>query len=246
MRVKLQGEITVERLSEALQAALQELENVRPGSKIYGANLYLNLYDPYGLPFGLVDDSGDKFIIDLPAKPGELVKPALTAEAVQIRQEAIKEAARQAAEQEALRQERLEIIRRESQERKQQNEQREKQFQNLNAVTEHLVKTMPERFVHELNTTVQAVWEELKPVEPHGKRKGEPKPLPSFHIKDGFLELSTKSWKQAKIIRNPVGTRSNSEIVPIWRHDAWIEAVRRINHLMEDLSKATVNGEAVT
>ncbi len=41
MRIKIKGEISAERLTEALQTAVEKYEAVRPGHKIYGANLYL-------------------------------------------------------------------------------------------------------------------------------------------------------------------------------------------------------------
>ena len=41
MRIKIKGEITAERLAEALHAAAEKYEAVRPGHKVYGANLYL-------------------------------------------------------------------------------------------------------------------------------------------------------------------------------------------------------------
>nr|WBU75824.1 hypothetical protein PGH06_25715 [Citrobacter braakii] len=39
MRIKIKGEITAERLAEALHAAAEKYEAVRPGHKVYGANL---------------------------------------------------------------------------------------------------------------------------------------------------------------------------------------------------------------
>lgn len=45
MRIKIKGEITAERLAEALHAAAEKYEAVRPGHKVYGANLYLTAFD---------------------------------------------------------------------------------------------------------------------------------------------------------------------------------------------------------
>lgn len=50
MRIKIKGEITAERLAEALHAAAEKYEAVRPGHKVYGANLYLTAFDADGLP----------------------------------------------------------------------------------------------------------------------------------------------------------------------------------------------------
>jgi len=92
MRIKIKGEITAERLAEALHAAAEKYEAVRPGHKVYGANLYLTAFDADGLPFDLVDHRGEPLSITIEAKSGELVKPALTAEGEAHRQKAKEEA----------------------------------------------------------------------------------------------------------------------------------------------------------
>ena len=91
MRIKIKGEITAERLTEALQKAFEKYETVRPGHKIYGANLYLNAFDTDGLPFDLINHRGDSLMITIEAKSGELVKPAITADGAQRRQQAEEE-----------------------------------------------------------------------------------------------------------------------------------------------------------
>ena len=79
LRIKIKGEITAERLAEALARSSRKYEAVRPGHKVYGANLYLTAFDADGLPFDLVDHRGEPLSITIEAKSGELVKPALTA-----------------------------------------------------------------------------------------------------------------------------------------------------------------------
>lgn len=68
MRVKIKGEITSERLAEAPQAATAQFEAVRPGCKVYGANLYLTAYDADGLPFDLADHRGEPLWINIAGK----------------------------------------------------------------------------------------------------------------------------------------------------------------------------------
>ncbi|MEB2694217.1 hypothetical protein QJQ08_00060 [Chlamydia suis] len=62
MRIKIKGEITAERLAEALHAAAEKSGAVRPG-RGYGANLYLTAFDADGLPFDLVDHRGEPLSI---------------------------------------------------------------------------------------------------------------------------------------------------------------------------------------
>ncbi|MDM4791797.1 OfxX fusion product [Pseudomonas aeruginosa] len=184
MRIKIKGEITAERLAEALHAAAEKYEAVRPGHKVYGANLYLTAFDADGLPFDLVDHRGEPLSITIEAKSGELVKPALTAEGEARRQKAKEEARRQAEEAEAEAQRRhrqtLDEYEQERQKRRKKEAEARKQFEDANAITAELLKTMPERFIDELNKTVQGVWDDLKPTETQGKKKGQPKALPVF------------------------------------------------------------------
>ena len=60
MRIKIKGEITAERLAEALHAAAEKYEAVRPGHKVYGANLYLTAFDVH------IPTHGDRSITFMP------------------------------------------------------------------------------------------------------------------------------------------------------------------------------------
>ncbi|GJA56429.1 hypothetical protein KAM348_38520 [Aeromonas caviae] len=159
MRIKIKGEITAERLAEALHAAAEKYEAVRPGHKVYGANLYLTAFDADGLPFDLVDHRGEPLSITIEAKSGELVKPALTAEGEARRQKAKEEARRQAEEAEAEAQRRhrqtLDEYEQERQKRRKKEAEARKQFEDANAITAELLKTMPERFIDELHILVE-------------------------------------------------------------------------------------------
>lgn len=245
MRIKIKGEITAERLAEALHKASEKYEAVRPGHKIYGANLYLTAFDADGLPFDLADHRGEPLAITIDAKSGELVKPALTAEGEQRRQQAKEEAKRLEAEAEAKAAEHhrktFDEYERERQKRREKEAQARQQFEDVNAITASLLETMPKRFVDELNKTVQGVWDDLKPVEPSGKKKGQPKPLPIFQIHAGGLVLAVDTWKNPRQLRNPICTLQQGEIAPLWMHDAWLEAMKRIVALLEELSESTAD-----
>ncbi len=249
MRIKIKGEITAERLAEALQKASEKYETVRPGHKIYGANLYLTAFDADGLPFDLADHRGEPLAITIGAKSGELVRPALTAEGEQRRQEAKEEAQRLEAEAEAKaaehRKKTLDEYERERQKRREKEEKRRekeaaarKQFEDANAITASLLETIPDRFINELNKTVQSVWNDLKPVEPSGKKKGQPKALPVFQLHAGGLVLAVDTWKSPRRVLNPICTLQHGEIAPFWMHDAWLEAMRRIVDLLDTLTAA--------
>ena len=113
-----------------------------------------------------------------------------------------------------------------------------KQFEDANAITAELLKTMPERFIDELNKTVQGVWDDLKPTETQGKKKGQPKALPVFSIHADGLVLSVETWKNPRRVLNPLCTLQHGEIAPFWMHEAWLEAMRRIVDLLDTLTAA--------
>lgn len=236
MRVKVKGEITPERLSEALLSAVSKYEAVRPGCKIYGANLYLTAFDVDGLPFDLTDHLGNSLSITIDAKSGELVRPALTADGELKRQEAKRKEAEAKAQQEATwakEEAKWESAR---QRRREQEALAKKQFDAVNRTTASLLESMPERLVDALNETVRGVWNDLQPIETQGKKKGQPKALPIFSIGTDGLSLFVETWKHPKRVLNPVCTFSHGETHPFWMHDAWAEATRRLITQLETLS----------
>ncbi len=239
MRIKLTGEITAERLAEALQQASDELEAARTGTKIYGANLYLTPFDADGLPFDLVDDHGKSVCITITAKTGELVKPALTADGERRRNQASEEVKRQTEDKEKRHQASMERVRQIQLESKRACARAKAKFEYLNELTAQFLKDTPEHFVGELNKTIQAVWDEFDPIEPHGKNKGQPKPRPSFDFQGDELILTSPTWRYPKPQLNPIGKLHLSELEPVWRNAAWFEVVKRIAVVMEELSKQT-------
>lgn len=251
MRIKIKGEITAERLAEALQAAAEKYEAVRPGHKVYGANLYLTAFDADGLSFDLANHSGEPHSITIEAKSCELVKPALTAEGEARRQKA-KEKANRQAEDEAMHrqtidkheQEWLKQHKQELQKRREMEAEERKHFDEANTVTAELLKNMPERFLDELNKTVQGVWNDLKPTEKQGKKKGQPKAMPVFSIHADGLMLSIETWMNPRRVLNPYCTINNGKLMPLWAHDAWHEAMVRMSDLMRTLLKERSSAEA--
>ena len=71
MRVKIEGEVSVERLFEAYQKACEAYGRVMPGFKLYGANLYLNAFNSDGIACELADDMGKPIVISLRLQKGD-------------------------------------------------------------------------------------------------------------------------------------------------------------------------------
>lgn len=233
MRVKIKGEITAERLAEALQKASEKYEAVRPGHKIYGANLYLTAFDADGLPFDLADHRGEPLSITIEAKSGELVKPALTAEGERKRMEAKSAAEREEAETKALLKQQEQKWREEAAKKQQERQKARQQFEWLNSVTTELLKNQPECFLQELNKAVQIAWDEYKPLAKMGTKKGQPLPMPSFSMHGGGLLLSVETWKNPRRVLNPICTIAHGEIEAFWKHEAWTLATNRIMDVLE-------------
>ena len=238
MRIKIKGEITAERLAEALHAAAEKYEAVRPGHKVYGANLYLTAFDADGLPFDLADHRGEPLSITIAAKSGELVKPSLTAEGEARRQKYKEEARKAEAEAQRRHRQALDEYEQERQKRLKKEAEARKQFEDANATTAELLKTMPERFIEELNGAVQAAWQKYQPITKQGAKKGQPLPLPTFSKHADGLLLSVENWKNPRRVLNPICTFQHGEITPLWAHDAWSEAMRRIVDLLDTLTAA--------
>lgn len=236
MRVKIQGQITAERLAAALEAVQARFDEVEEGFRFFGANLYLTAYAADGRPMDLVDHKGDTLMITIGVPSGELARPALTGAALERQEKAKADAAKAKAEEKAAQAEYWRKQNEEMEERRRQAEEREAAYQAYNTLTAQLLARIPERFIAGMNDIVHAVWAEMKPVEINGKKKGQPKPVPYFEIQGETLLLNADNWKAPRKALNPFGTRHRFEIIkPYWAHDAWQEAIRRILDMMSAL-----------
>lgn len=83
MKLKIEGEITPERVAEAVADASRMWSSTRPGGEFYGAKIQLVPFDAEGSKWALVDDQNEPFVMIIPAPPGTIVRPALTAEGKQ-------------------------------------------------------------------------------------------------------------------------------------------------------------------
>ncbi len=230
MRVKIKGEITAERLAESLRAATEKFEEARPGCRFFGANLYLTAYDADGLPFDLTDHRGDRLWLNIAAKSGELVRPALTEEGKKRYQNAEEEDRRLTEEAQAKMMAEYE---RERQERLAKEAATEEAVDWLNTTTAALLERDSDRFISALNEAVQAAWEEFKPVGTQGKKKGVPTPLPVFSCHEGGLLLSVETRKTPRRLMNPMLTLNWGRLKPLYPGDAWANAIERMMGILD-------------
>lgn len=83
MKLKIEGEITPERVAEAVAEASRIWSSAQPGGKFYGAKIHLTPFDAEGDQWELIDDLDKPLVMIIPAPPGTIVRPALTAEGKQ-------------------------------------------------------------------------------------------------------------------------------------------------------------------
>lgn len=236
MRLKIDGEITPERMKQVMEIALKELASMDPEAKFYGANLYLVPFDVEGERLTILNSRNQPLVLGISAPKGGVVRPALTAEAKQRR--------RAVREEEERREIRAAELRREEDAERQRRRQiqavqaakAQATFDALNTLTSHLIASEPKALIDGFNEAIRASWQVHQPRESQGARKGELRPVPIISTADGKLVLSTPAWKNARWLQNPIGTPRGVEIAPIWTFRAWTTALIGFLRVMEGLN----------
>lgn len=233
MRIKVVGQVTEEKLLDAFRVAQNQISQHIEGAQFFGVNLYFSIYDGHGAHIE------DQIELLIKPQPGELVRPALRGEALELRREraAAQKKAREERSAERARwiQESIERSKNEAAFRK----KKEAEFNNLNKVTEAMLAHCGEEFLNLLNEVVRRTWDELKPLEASGKNRGFPAPMPIYQIREGALFIEKQGLKSPRPLRNPVylGPNRYREDTFIWKNEAWIEVSKRICTLMEPMKK---------
>lgn len=236
MRLKIEGEITPERMAKAVERALALLASADPDAKFYGANLYLNSFGADGEAFDIVDDYQRPIMLTISPPTGGIARPALTIEAKQRRKAAREEQQQREFEAAELRRQQDAERHRKRQLEAAQAAKAQATIDALNVLTSQLLLSDPKALVDGFNDAIRASWHAQEPKETYGPRKGEPKPLPVFSTVDGRLVLSTPAWKNSRYLQNAVGYHREGLVAPIWTFSAWVTAVSGFLQVMESLS----------
>lgn len=236
MKLKIEGEITPQRMARAMERALELLDSLEPGAKFYGANLYLVPFDVEGERLTVLNSRDKPLVMSISAPTGGIVRPALTAEAKQRRKAAREEEEQREVRAAELRREQDAEFLRRHQIQAAQAAKAQVTFDALNVLTSQLLASEPKALIDGFNDAIRASWHTQEPKEPHGPRKGEPKPMPVISTADGKLVLSTPAWKSTRWLLNPVGSPRQGLIAPIWTFSAWLTAVDGFLRVMESLS----------
>jgi len=240
MRLKIDGEITAERLAQALVAVQKKFESVRPGTRFFGANLYMTAYSVDGEPFDLCDARKEPLIHRFPAKQGEIARPALSAEGQIRRQQRLEDAKEQRRLADEWQRLRDESDAKDHAERLQRQKDRQaarhatdERLNKLAAATKALIEINSDRFISSLNEALQAAWDEVKPVYTRGKNKGLPQPRPTFLSFSGRLYLDSETVQTPYALRNPMLKKSDVMLAPIFSGAAWANAIERMQGILD-------------
>ena len=244
MRISINGEITLDKLANALNAARAEYQKAAPGFFIYGATLNLDIYDFDGVKIELIDDGNldESYQLTIDADDGELQIPPASRDGLHriMREKSAKAKiiSRFQEEREIKRAHGLALRKRaEDHIRNIQLEEtkNKRAFDLINNRSLRLAEIMGREYALHLNHIVDSVWSEMKPVEPYGPNRGELKGKPIFDFSDGVLTINTPSLKNPRVLKNPLYSLSNEGLKPLWTNLAWDEVARRILILLDDL-----------
>ena len=246
MRIKIEGPVTAERLMEALERATRTFQDVFGGDFVgfFGANLYVHAYTNDGQQVEVATKEGKEMLIRLPLTPGSIAKPALS-DALKLERAAIAARAeaeskeREETQRETFEVQRAQYVRR-AQMRAEQDE-RERKFQAI-------VAAFGENVIHDCNAVIQGVWEERRPVWPHGQKKGQLRAQPYLSLLEGHVLLYAGNRPgDGQKIKTPLSkTISHKlEFQTHWASPEWKEgAVPALAAVIEDYAKKLPDGSS--
>lgn len=237
MRIKIAGQLTPERLAEAIEH-LNTTFKAQFGDDFagfFGGNLYVQGFLKDGRSCE-IQSRGKEVVLSLRLPPGEIARPALS-ESVKAEREALRqaEAARAKAEQKRQDQMRRELDERVAEERalrKQAMADQDKREQKFKSV----VEKFGDAVIDDCNAVIKAVWDEHQPVWPNGPKKGQVRATPYLQMIDGFVFLySGTTLDRGRKIKTPISSRSShADVRTFWQYPEWKDvAVPALSRVIE-------------
>jgi len=225
MRVKIAGLVTPERLIQALERAALTFEGAYGDEfdGFYGANLYLQAYTKDGRPVAVSANGGKEIVIDLRLPTGAPAKPMPSDDVLAERKASAIREEQQRKESEA----RSEKLFEEHRARMARRDQAEAEQARREAAFQAIVAQFGEVVVRDCNAAIQAIWEEVLPVWPHGQKKGLPRAMPYLVFSGGavFLHAGNRPGDGFRI-KTPLSRRcsySSNGLEPHWKSPEWKE-----------------------
>jgi hypothetical protein len=263
MRIKIDGELTPERLQRALfEAEAHVGENF---GAFYNVNIYLTPYSVKGKSMPTKDSAGNDLIVHIPAIDGVGVQishlsPSDRESLLRIKREEIADEARSASERrksqevvaaaQRTEEDRARRAASEAQERLVDRYLAERNLVEASSKAafsrgvEHFNSLMttisPGLIVAELNAVIGKVWSELVPKYPHGAKKGSVRSKPFFVVwPAGGIALMRGGDSKAVTKQDlPLGLiDSRGRASTMWQYIEWKEAVSRMQVRLKELAQ---------
>jgi hypothetical protein len=240
MRIKINGPITPERLTEALTLAAARFGGNFGG--FYGANLYICAYNEKGEQIELCHENGREVTLIMQLPPGMPMRPALAPEVIERQRLELQQRKQLEARERELHTQEEMRWRAEAEHSKKirdaaavAHQKRVKQFESL--FVEH-----GEALILRLNQIIAHVWDTRKPRWPHGKDKGQVRPMPVFawsaEVGGLMLYRSPEKTGSPRKIQSPVGyLDSQRKLKHYWQYEEWHLVTDAIQQLLTDLEK---------
>ena len=209
MRIIIKGKITAERLAESFNKALETIKETHPDLEgVYGANLYINIYDKEAEPIELLYANGKEVILAYESPDGK--NSLIMTEEMKAKK---KEKEEKLAQQQKIEKEEK------AARAKAYKEQMDKDQAIRNALTKEsldkvkaindplidltntLIRTKPKEFIEGLTNIITHIWETDPPL--YNNKNKDVRMQPSFYILNSTLYLRT-TMSTNKKIANPL------------------------------------------
>jgi hypothetical protein len=240
MRIKINGPITPERLTEALTLAAARFGGNFGG--FYGGNLYLCAYNEKGEEIVLCDENGKEVTLLMQLPPGMPMRPALAPEVIE-RQRLELQQRKELEARERERRIQEEMLRRDDAERRKRlKDEAMAEFLRQVKQFKTLLAKHGEVLILQMNEIVAHVWATRNPRWPYGKDKGQVRAMPVFawsaEAGEVMLYRSPEKTGSPRKIQSPISYLDRQRnIHQYWQYEEWHTVTDAIQQLLADLEK---------
>jgi hypothetical protein len=243
MRIKINGPITPERLTEALAAATTRLGDDCGG--FFNANLYVHAYNKDGEEIALCGADGKQVTLLMALPPGMPMQPPMASEVIERRRRQLEQRKELEAQERAQREHEERVRCAQVEQRMKAKEAAAKAHHASVQQFESLLAKHGDALITQLNAIVANVWETRKPRWPHGKDKGEVRARPVFawnaEVGKVWLYRSPDKTGSARAIQSPVHyLDSQRNIQQYWQYEEWRIVAQTIQRFLTDLERNEV------
>jgi hypothetical protein len=240
MRIKINGPITPERLTEALAAATNRLGDDFGG--FFNANLYVYAYNNDGEEIALCGADGKQATLLMALPPGMPMQPPMASEVIERRRRQLEQRKELEAQERAQREHEERVRCAQVEQRMKAKEAAAKAHHASVQQFESLLAKHGDALITQLNAIVATVWDARKPRWPHGKDKGQVRAMPVFawsaEVGAVMLYRSPEKTGSPRKIQSPIGFLDGQRNVKqYWQYEEWHMVTDAIQRRLTDLDK---------